>query len=101
MTYFTRDDSGPFDDDAEREHNAWRDRMILAATHGKEVGCLFPGDHEPGHPVDMRFHVSMHDRQGRLAEAWENLTEAEMVERYEAGATGAMLSSQFDFWWEG
>jgi len=100
MTYFLRDDNGPFDLMAELELDAWREAMILSKNHGKEVGCLFPDDHDPRHPIDMRFHVTMHDRQGRLSVEWEDLTEAEMAARYEAGATGATLSSTFDFWWE-
>lgn len=100
MTYFVRGDNGPVDAEFCLEMDAWRDAKILAVSHGKEVGCLFPEDHDPRHPVDMKFHLSMHDAQGRLSIGWEELTESEMVARYEDGAQGAMLSSQFDFWYD-
>lgn len=100
MTYFISDANGPIDLAWSLENDARRDAEILAVSHGKEVGCLFPDDHDPRHPADMRFRVSMHDRIGRTSDAWEELTEAEMAARYEAGATGALLSSTFDFWWE-
>jgi hypothetical protein len=100
MTYFLRDDNGPFDLMADLECDARREAMILAVNHGQEIGCLCPDDHDPRHPKDMRFRVSMDDTQGRRAEAWEELTEAEIEARYEAGATGASLSSSFDFWYD-
>jgi hypothetical protein len=100
VTYFIRADSDPWDADAERELDAWRECKILAVAHGQEIGCLFPDDHEPGHPISMRFRVSIRDAQGRRAQDWEELTEAEIQARYDAGATGASFSSQFDFWWD-
>lgn len=99
MTYFLRDDNGPFDKMIDLEYAAAREIRITAVNHGQEIGCLYPDDHDPRHPVNMRFHVAMEDAQGRRSEGWEDLTEAEMAARYEAGATGAMLSSTFDFWW--
>jgi hypothetical protein len=100
MTYFLRDDNGPYDAFTEMEIDAIREAMIVAINHGKEIGCLFPDDHDPRHPKDMRFRVSMRDARGNASECWEELTETEMIDRYNAGATGAMLSSTFDFWWD-
>lgn len=103
MTYFVRSDDGPYDDMTGRELDAIRENMVRAANRGAVndgSGCLFPGDHDPRHPTDMRFCVSMRDAQGARCEEWEELTEAEIAARYVAGATSAMMSSQFDFWWE-
>jgi hypothetical protein len=93
VTYFIRDDDGPFDEMAELEHEAWREAMILSKTHGKEIGCLFPDIHDPGHPKDMRFRVRMPD-----ATDWEYLDEEEI--RHYADGRSFLASSQFDFWWE-
>jgi hypothetical protein len=99
MTYFLRDDNGPYDTDSEREYDAVIEALILATNHGKEIGCLFPEIHDPRHPIDMTFHVRW------LNNDWQDLTESEIVKRIGVKENGTLnhafsASSQWDFWWE-
>jgi hypothetical protein len=51
---------------------ALKQAVEALAEVGGEPICLFPDDHEPGHPTDMKFRC--YDRV-----EWAELTEAEMV----------------------
>jgi hypothetical protein len=57
--------------------------------------CLFPDDHDPGHPVNMKFRLFPYTTDDRIL----LLTEAEILDRLEAGERFS-CSSQFDFWQE-
>lgn len=95
MTYFLRDDNGPYDLMMELESNAWHEAMVLAANHGQEIGCLFEGTengHDPRHPKDFKFRVRM---EGCVF--WEELTERQIVDR----GHGWIAGSQWDHWYEG
>ena len=54
--------------------------------------CLYPDDHAPGHPAEMKFHTL-----DTFTDTWADLTEAEMKELEEAGHH-LWCSSKFDWW---
>ena len=105
MPITTNDETGPLDHD-ELDDIAALDAIeaevearILAKSDGQPTGCLFPNEHDPRHPVSMRFHVSMDDAQGRATpDGWEDLTEREILLRLKA--VSMLVSSQFHFWWD-
>ena len=67
-------------------------QAVEALASLPNLECLWPEDHLYPHPRDFKFHVRM---EGRVF--WEDLTEAEIVER----GVSFLHGSQWDFWWEG
>lgn len=58
-------------------------------------GCLFSGDHCPGHSPRRKFRVN-------FGEGWINLTETEIIDHMnETGAISFLHTSDWDHWCEG